>query len=220
LFADDGACDVRDEFIACLGAGDDPADIAREMIRRHGDMIADPDDGPVFWLALAATQWTYGCLGGDVRARAIKVIDSGIDLARWSGAAAARRQKVLEALREQLTSPQPPLRRPRRKALPVIPSMRLPSPDGSACAVAYELGKSDHPEASRMQVLLEAHSNGSWGGGHVAAADCEYDEVSFTWLAADTLQIGHPAAAVLRDAKSEFYLAGRVFRIVYRAADR
>ena len=34
------------------------------------------------------------------------------------------------------------------------------APDGSACAVAYELGKSDHPEANRMEVLLQAHVNG------------------------------------------------------------
>jgi hypothetical protein len=220
LFADDCACDVRDEFIACLGAGDDPAEAALEMVRRRGDMIDDPDDGPVFWLALAATQWEYGCLGDDVRARAVEVIDSGVDLARWTGAAAKRRQKTLAALRDQLMSPQPRLRRPRRRVSPVIPSMRLPSPDGTACAVAYELGKSDHPEAPRMQVLLEAYCNGSWGGGHVAVADCRYDEVSFAWLAADTLQIGHPASAVLGDARSEFYLAGRVFKIVYKAGDR
>jgi hypothetical protein len=220
LFADDCACDVRDELVACLGAGDDPAEAAREMIRRRGDMIDDPDDGPVFWLALAATQWKYGCLDDDVRARAVDVIDSGIDLARWTGAAAKRRQKTLDALRAQLMSPQPRFRRPRRRALPVIPSIRVPSPDGTACAEAYELGKSHHSEAPRMQVLMEMYSNGLWGGGHVAVADCRYDDVSLTWLAADTLQIGHPASVNLGDAKVEFYLSGRVIHIVYKVDER
>jgi hypothetical protein len=220
IFADDGACDVRDEFIACLAAGDDPAESTLQMVRRHGDTIDDPDDGPVFWLALAATQWKYGCLGDDVRTRAIDVIDSGADVAKWSGAAAKRRQKTLDALRDRWMSPQPRLRRPRRRALPVIPSIRVPSPDGTACAVAYALGKSDHPEAPRMQVYLDVYANGAWGGGHVALADCEYDAVSLTWIAADTLQIGHPALAVLADARSEFYLSGRVVSIVYKAGDR
>jgi hypothetical protein len=71
-----------------------------------------------------------------------------------------------------------------------------------------------------MQVLMEMYSNGSWGGGHVAVADCRYDDVSLTWLAVDTLQIGHPASVDLGNAKAEFYLSGRVIHIVYKVDER
>jgi hypothetical protein len=221
LFADDVACDVREEFVERLRWGDDPMAATQAMLRSHLHLIDDVDDGPVFWLALAATQWKYGCLADDVRARAVTVIDSGADLARWSGAAASRRQAVLAALREQLHAAQPPLRRPRRRRpLPAIPSVRVASPDGTAVAVASQLD-GHGPDGPRTQVTLDVIRDGEWsGGGHVALLDCEYDEVALGWIAAETLQIGHPASASLINASASFYYAGRMIAIAYRAIGR
>lgn len=219
LFADDSACDVRDEFIERLRAGQDAAEATRAIVQCHGELLADVDEGPVFWLALAATQWKYGCLVDEVRARAIEVIDSGADLARWTGAAAARRRTVLDGLREQLHSPQPKYRRPRRRPQIVIPSVTVPSPDGRASAVAYALNAHPGPAEPRTQVYVEMSSNGSRGGGHVALADCRYDEIALVWLDPDTLQVGHPASAVLSNAHSTFYYCGRLIAIQYKVVD-
>jgi hypothetical protein len=219
LFADDVACDVRDEFVERLRSGADPAAATQAMLQGFADIIADVDDGPVFWLALAATQWKYGCLADDVRTRAVEVIDGGVDLARWSGAAASRRKAVLEALREQLGAVQPPLRKPRRKRQLVIPSVRVASPDGTAVAVAYALDTGHYTTGPRTQVYVEMLSNGSRGGGHVALADCGYDEISLDWIAVDTVRIGHPASATLSAASPTSYYYGRVINIAYKAIE-
>jgi len=217
LFADDVACDVRDAVVEFLRAGGEPAASTQQIMRQHGALINDEDDGPVFWLARAATQWKYGCLDDAVRARAIAVIDGGADAARWTGAAAQRRQKVLDALRAQLTSPQPRLRRPRRRVEIVIPSVKVPSPDGTALAVASERRRPDHPDGPQMQVILHMVSNGSWGGGNVTVEDCDYRDVVLTWLGPDTLQIGYPAPVVPDSRATTNFYCGRVINIVHKA---
>jgi len=118
IFSDDFACDVRDDYRALLEDQIPDAEATRQIIAANPDL--DVDEEPVFWLALAATQWRVGRLEDEVRARVLDVIDSGRDLARWEEAgprAVAKRAAALTALREQLTSPQParkPIRRPWR----------------------------------------------------------------------------------------------------------
>lgn len=85
LFSDDVACDVRDEFVEMYSAGSNATEVTTALIRSWSDSIQDVDDGPIFWLALAATQWKYGCLGEEVRTHAIEIIDDDADLKRWEG---------------------------------------------------------------------------------------------------------------------------------------
>jgi hypothetical protein len=70
--------------------------------------LTDPDDGPPFWLSLAATQFRYGRLEDRVRDQALRVIDDGSDIARFEGNAKLlrTRSKVLQRLRAQLLGPQ------------------------------------------------------------------------------------------------------------------
>lgn len=108
FFGDDTACDVRDQFIELLSDGVSPAEATKALLTSWAPAVQDFDDGPIFWLALAATQWKYGCLLPDVQSEAIQIIDNNVGLSRWEGHAAATRRKVLSALRAQLLSPQPP----------------------------------------------------------------------------------------------------------------
>jgi len=63
LFADDTACDVRDEYQSLREQGVDSAKATLRILSRwHGDM-ADLETGPVVLLALAATQWKWGSPG-------------------------------------------------------------------------------------------------------------------------------------------------------------
>jgi hypothetical protein len=110
LFDDDTACDVRDEYVRLLGEGHAGAAATDLILDRWKDAVADSDDGPVFWLALAATQHKYGRLESRVMSRAMAVLDQGLGLDRWReiGAHAVRgRQRQLEKVRRQLLSPQP-----------------------------------------------------------------------------------------------------------------
>ncbi len=120
IFSDDLACDVRGDYRALLEDQVPDVEATRQVIASYADL--DADEEPVFWLALAATQWRVGRLEDEVRARALEVIDSGRDLARWEELGprvAAKRAAALAALREQLTGPQPArktVRRPWRYA--------------------------------------------------------------------------------------------------------
>ncbi|WP_336031902.1 hypothetical protein [Geodermatophilus sp. FMUSA9-8] len=129
IFDDDLACDVRDSYRKLLEerVADD------EATRRSTEDWAElgPDEYSVFWLALAAAQSQLGRLDPNVRQRALDVIDSGQDLARWRTAApglAVERAAVLQTLREQLAGPQPSrktVRRPWREVTDLQAGMVL-----------------------------------------------------------------------------------------------
>lgn len=215
LFSDDTACDVRDDFIQRLSSGLTAPAATKSIIQSWAAEINDADEGPVFWLALAATQWKYGCLEHEVQTNAIEIIDRGLDLQRWEGAAQARRRTVLSLLKEKLLSPQPAPRRPPKRKPVVVPSIKLLSQDERALATAYELERSQQPNAPRMQVLIEMVASGSRGGGGVFVADCAFTDVSLLWLDPETLQISYPASAVVSDQKPSLFYYGRTIRITY-----
>ncbi len=112
IFSDDLACDVRDAYRDLLVDGHSGQQATKRLIDQFAQEIKDYDDGPIFWLALAKLQWEYGQLDDRVKARALKLIDSGVALKRWTqrtldARAGTRRQHVLAKLRDQLCSPQP-----------------------------------------------------------------------------------------------------------------
>ena len=113
LFSDDVASDVRDEYRDLIGEGVDGPEATDQMIDRWRGDLHDPDAGPVFWLALAATQWRVGRLEDRVRLEALRIIDGGVDLRRWADApqVMSRRRTVLERLRVELNTPQPPAKK-------------------------------------------------------------------------------------------------------------
>lgn len=115
LFADDLAADVRDEFCDLLGDGLTAKEATERLRKEYAQAIDDGDEGPVFWLALAATQWKLGRLEGFVKQKALDVISSRSDLARWDTSAdRTKREKVLAKLRDQLLSQPPPPKKIRK----------------------------------------------------------------------------------------------------------
>jgi hypothetical protein len=116
LFSDDTACDVRDDYIEILGDGLTGSEATERLLAQWSDSLKDQDEAPVFWLALAATQWRYGRLESRVRQEAINVIDKGTDLARWKSSPDYRKRRaVLEKLRAKLLSPPPPEKQVRKR---------------------------------------------------------------------------------------------------------
>jgi len=111
LYQDDVAEDVRSQFRDLLQRGKTTEEITKQMIDDYSDEIGDPDDGPIFWFALADTQWNVGRLTPEVRERALELLEKGCDLPRWQEEdpkLAVARKKVLEELQQRLNSPQPP----------------------------------------------------------------------------------------------------------------
>ena len=109
LFADDLACDVRDDYRAALAEGLTAEAARARVLERYADALADLEEGPLVWLALAATAWQVGRLDDDTRDRALAVIASSAGTDRWTEAGlATRRAAVLAKLAETLRQPQKP----------------------------------------------------------------------------------------------------------------
>lgn len=113
LFSDDLARDLRDDFRELCGNGLTPEEATKRLIAEFQESVRDADEGPVFWLALAAVQWQTGRVVKSVSENALAAIDDGMDLKRWSADTSllAKRRGVLQRLRDQLTSPPPPPRK-------------------------------------------------------------------------------------------------------------
>jgi hypothetical protein len=110
LYQDDVTCDVRSDYVNRLKVGLSNIDATKDLIELNLDFIEDPDDGPLFWLALADTQWKYGRLLPEIKEIALEYIRSGTDLEKWkeNKKQYEKRKKVLDELEERLNSPMPP----------------------------------------------------------------------------------------------------------------
>lgn len=109
LFSDDVACDVRDDYRAALEDGL-TADAARDrVLERFADALADTEEGPLVWLALAATAWKKGRLDHATRDQALGIIARREGFERWDEAGLGhRREAELQKLADKLRSPQKP----------------------------------------------------------------------------------------------------------------
>ena len=116
VFSDDLAADLRDEFRDLMGEGLSSSQAVDQLISDYQSSIHDDDEKTVFWIALAVTQWNLGRLEDRTQDEALRMIAGGDDLQRWDNPKdRKKRAAVLEKVREQLLSPQPPAKRvPRR----------------------------------------------------------------------------------------------------------
>lgn len=157
ILGDDTACDVRDTYRKLLADGSSGPLATDHLLREWREIIDDEDDGPIFWLALAATQSACGRLEERVKAKAMRVIDKGSSLGRWAEGddfkMLKQRRMALARLRDQLQSPQPAEKRIRKR-----PVTECPWPVGEV--LAYQL-------RSRQSVLL--HVVGEFGPSPVFA---------------------------------------------------
>jgi hypothetical protein len=124
LYDDDAGADARGRFRELVADGAAGEDATNALIAEWRDALDDHDEACAFWLALADTQWKVGRLEDRVRERALAIIDSGEDLARFAHdrRLADRRRVVLDRLRDEITSPQRApvrLRKPFRSVSPV-----------------------------------------------------------------------------------------------------
>ncbi len=116
IFQDDTACDIRDDYKDYLGDGLSGPEATARILSEYKSSFADPDESGVAWLALAAVQWRHGRLDETTLDQALRVIDSGSDLARWADSRDhAKRRAVLERLRAEITSPQPAQKKVRKQ---------------------------------------------------------------------------------------------------------
>lgn len=117
LYSDDTACDVRDDYKDIIGDGIEEPEATKKMLAEWKSELNDIDTAPVFWLTLADVQWNLGRLQPNVHREAIRVIESGADLVRWSDNKKdeSRRKAILADLHERLNSEQPQIKKVKRR---------------------------------------------------------------------------------------------------------
>lgn len=117
LFSNDTTCDVRDTYMECLRQQlSDEA--AYEKTYQEYSELMKTDEEPLFWYAMAYTQWKLGRLSEIVKETALNWIDKkgGLDLYEENKKAGIRFLERLRKLQETINSPMPPrkiIRKPR-----------------------------------------------------------------------------------------------------------
>ena len=114
LYQDDVAQDVKEQYKELLKKGKSNEEATQQILNEYILVLSDIDDGPVFWFALAETQWSLGRLLPEVKEQALAWINNGSDQARWekeNPKKAPERKKILEDLQIKLNSPMPPMKK-------------------------------------------------------------------------------------------------------------
>lgn len=165
LYQDDLAADVRDYYKDQLRRGKTGKEITQELIAKNEYAISDPDDAPVFWFALADTQWNLGRLEDFVREQALYHIRNGYDVKRWAAEdprEAKIRAETLEKLRLKLLSPQPP-----EKKITQYKLYRCEWKIGDVFAYRLESDLAKERGLYGRYFLIQKVDEGVWHPGHV-----------------------------------------------------
>jgi hypothetical protein len=148
ILHNDTARDVYDAFFKCFNAEAAPSTILTRLKRENRDLLGDPDDEPLFWMAVARAQWECGCLAPAVLKKVENIVRTGSGLDLWDEAGEmplARRKRALETFLKQLQKRNDKVRKPRR------PKVRS-APFSPGDCLAIDL------------------ANGTWGAAIVTAA--------------------------------------------------
>ncbi|MCL2189991.1 MAG: hypothetical protein FWC16_13575 [Defluviitaleaceae bacterium] len=121
LYGNDTTCDVRDTYIGLLEKQSGSLDAYNKTMETCRSFIEDESEAPLFWYALAESQWKTGRLLPEVKDKALEWIDKkgGIELWGKSKTGATGWQKTLNKLKNKLNTEQ---RKEKRFRLKIIPN--------------------------------------------------------------------------------------------------
>jgi hypothetical protein len=160
---DDFVCDLVGAFEDELKAGRSVAEATSAVSAKYGGAIDDDVEGPLFWIALADVQWTYGQLDPAVLDHARRDFESGRSLLAWNEdpAGLAKRRAVLEQFIQRVGAANP-----RPKKSPKIISRPPPFQPGQCLSIRLSTG-----EFAAAIVLGADHSSIEVGMNLVAVLD-------------------------------------------------
>ena len=110
LYENDISPLVRDFYRSCLSEKKSSEDAEQETLEHFSQELSDEDDRIHVLLALADTEWEYGRLSNALKEQALRIIDSGADVASWNEIDVMygrKRSRTLSRLREKISSPLP-----------------------------------------------------------------------------------------------------------------
>ena len=110
LYQNDTSLDVKDEFEKLYNEGKNVQEITDILTEEYKSLFGDIKEEPLFWLALADTQWEFGVLLPVVKEKALYWIDESVNMLNFKSintSAKENRIKNLNGLRAKLLSTQP-----------------------------------------------------------------------------------------------------------------
>lgn len=203
--------DVRAYFEAQLQSGKSGSAITQELVEQYRDALADPEDAPAFWLALADTQWDHGRLEKGVKDKALLYLEyregplNG--LSRPSSSEKAETDR-LSALKEKLLSPPPRPKRIRPQSLYICPWK-----NGDVFAYQLQCQATTAHHLNGKYLYFVKVESGRWHPGHIVPNVYFYQAVTDRLLSLDDIeataympQFFAPQAYTLNPARKHLYL--------------
>ena len=165
LYQNDTSLDVKAEFEESFHAGKSVQEITDKLMEDYDSIMGDPEEEPLFWFALADTQWNLGVLLPVVKEKALYWInkDSGIfhcQIIHMSEQ--AQRQKALDDLKAKLFSPQPSVKKTVKKRIYQC-QWKL----GDVFAYQLESDLAEEKGLSGRYFLIQKVDEGVWHPGHI-----------------------------------------------------
>ena len=148
-----------------FNAGKAVQDITDKLIEDYKDIMGDIDEEPLFWLALADTQWNLGVLLPIVKEKALCWVakDSAMfNCQTIDMSAKAKRKKTLDDLQAKLISPQPPAQKPVKKRI-----YRCQWKLGDIFAYQLESDLAKERGLYGRYFLIQKIDEGIWHPGHI-----------------------------------------------------
>ena len=116
LYENDTALDVKDEFEKLFNDGKSVQEITDGLTEEYESIMDCADEAPLFWLALADTQWKFGVLLPKVKENALRWINE-LKSQTADTPDGERQGKALDDLQTKLLSPLPPVKKPKKKRI-------------------------------------------------------------------------------------------------------
>lgn len=160
---DDFVCDILGEFDDLLKAGKNVKEATHAVTSKFSYVLNDPDDGPLFWIALAEAQWTYGDLDSKVLNHVREDFDACRSLKHWldNPTGMKKRRAALEKFIIKITTP-----KLRPKNLPKIVVRAPKFIPGDCLSIRLESGS-----YAAALVLASDHSNVEYGKNLIVVLD-------------------------------------------------
>lgn len=111
LYSNDSASDIRGDYVDLLRRGKTNQEVVEILMQRSKEIFDDEEEEPLFWFALADTQWNNGRLLPEVKEKALFFLEQKEELERWKESGEKKVQawqNTLNKLKAKLLTPQPP----------------------------------------------------------------------------------------------------------------
>ena len=161
LYQNDTALDVKDEFEKLFNDGKSVQEITDGLTAEFESIMDCADEAPLFWLALADTQWKFGVLLPDVKENALRWIDE-LKSQAADTPDEAKQRKALENLQAKLLSPLPPVKKPKKKRI-----YKCEWKIGDVFAYQLESELAKERGLYGRYFLIQKVDEGTWYPGHI-----------------------------------------------------